>query len=43
MRAGEQEYRVAEGDSIRFHADRPHAYYHSGDSLARINLVIHYA
>lgn len=36
------EYRAAKGDSIRFRADRPHEYLNSGDTLAKMSLVIHY-
>jgi transcriptional regulator with XRE-family HTH domain len=42
VQVGDQEYRIAEGDSIRFRADRAHAYHNSGKGLAIINLVIHY-
>jgi len=42
VRVNNQEYMVAEGDSIRFRADRPHAYHNSGSGLTRVNLVIHY-
>ena len=38
----QQVYHLAQGDSIRFRADRPHAYHNPGDSLAKISLVIHY-
>jgi transcriptional regulator with XRE-family HTH domain len=39
----QQDHRVGEGDSIRFRADRPHAYRNPGTILARISLVISYA
>ena len=42
VRVDQQEYELAAGDSIRFHADRPHAYHNPGDSLAKISLVIDY-
>ena len=42
VRVDNQEYRVLEGDSIRFRADRPHTYHNSGDKEARLNMVIHY-
>lgn len=42
VRVGGDENRVAEGDSIRFRADRPHSYHNSGNGLARISLVIQY-
>ena len=38
-----QEYQVAEGDSIRFRADRAHSYLNPGDGLAKVSLVIQYA
>ena len=43
VRVYDQEYTVGEGDSIRFRADRPHAYHNSGSGVAKINLVIHYS
>lgn len=43
LRVDQQEYELAEGDSIRFHADRPHAYQNSGESLVKISMVIHYS
>jgi XRE family transcriptional regulator, regulator of sulfur utilization len=43
LRVNEEEYRLSEGDSIRFRADRPHAYLNPGKNLAKINLVISYA
>jgi uncharacterized cupin superfamily protein len=42
VRVNDQEYCLAEGDSIRFRADRPHIYHNSGEILAKINLVINY-
>jgi XRE family transcriptional regulator, regulator of sulfur utilization len=42
VRVNQQEFRITEGDSLRFRADRPHAYHNSGGKLAEINLVIHY-
>jgi transcriptional regulator with XRE-family HTH domain len=43
VRVDNEEYHVAEGDAIRFRADRSHVYHNSGDILAKMNLVIHYA
>jgi XRE family transcriptional regulator, regulator of sulfur utilization len=37
-----QEYRAAQGDAIRFRADRPHSYRNAGEDLAVISLTIHY-
>ena len=42
VRVNQQDFRVSAGDSIRFRADRPHAYHNSGAMMAKINLVIHY-
>lgn len=39
----DNEYLVKNGDSIRFRADVPHAYYNSGDTLVRVSMVIYYA
>jgi XRE family transcriptional regulator, regulator of sulfur utilization len=40
---GGETYRVAEGDALRFRADRSHSYHNQGAIPASINLVIHYA
>ena len=37
-----QEYRVGEGDAIRFRADRAHSYLNPGEVLAKVSLVIQY-
>jgi XRE family transcriptional regulator, regulator of sulfur utilization len=42
VRVNNQEYRIDEGNSIRFRADRAHAYHNSGDIMTKINMVIHY-
>jgi len=42
LRVNNQEYRITEGNAIQFLADRAHAYHNSGETLAKINLVIHY-
>lgn len=39
---GAEEFTVGTGDSIRFKADRPHAYHNSGTGLTRLCMVIHY-
>ena len=38
-----QEYLVAEGDAIRFRADRAHSYLNPGEGLAKVSLVIQYS
>jgi len=43
LRVNDEEYHLEEGDSIRFRADRPHAYLNPGKILAQINLVIYYS
>ncbi|HLO30866.1 MAG TPA: XRE family transcriptional regulator [Anaerolineales bacterium] len=43
LRVSEEHYHLAEGDAIRFRADRPHAYINPGKTLAKINLVICYS
>ncbi|WHH61085.1 XRE family transcriptional regulator [Petroclostridium sp. X23] len=42
IRFGREEYTVKEGDSIRFKADKPHAYHNSGDKLTTISMIIYY-
>jgi len=42
VRAGDEEYTVPEGASIRFKSDRPHAYHNSGSVPVRLNMVIYY-
>jgi XRE family transcriptional regulator, regulator of sulfur utilization len=37
-----EEYQVEEGDSIRFRADKPHAYRNTGSVICKTSLVIHY-
>lgn len=39
---GGEEFTVGAGNSIRFKADRPHAYRNTGDSLTKLSMVIHY-
>ena len=38
-----QEYQVADGDSIRFRADRAHSYLNPGEALSRVSMVIQYS
>jgi len=42
IRVADEEYTVKQGDSIRFRADKPHAYHNSGEALTRISMVIYY-
>ncbi|HWI64830.1 MAG TPA: cupin domain-containing protein [Symbiobacteriaceae bacterium] len=42
VRVGNEEFTVGTGDSIRFKADRPHAYHNSGPGRTRYCTVIHY-
>lgn len=42
IRVNQDEYTVRTGDSIRYRADRPHAYHNSGLSLTRASMVIYY-
>ena len=42
IRVDDEEYTVKKGDSIRFRADKPHAYHNSGDDLTKASMVIYY-
>jgi transcriptional regulator with XRE-family HTH domain len=42
IRVSDEEYTVKKGESIRFKADKPHAYHNSGETLTRVNMVIYY-
>jgi len=42
LRVGTEEFTVGAGDSLRFKADRPHAYHNSGAGVTRLCMVIHY-
>lgn len=42
IRVNECEYKLKNGDSIRFKADRPHTYYNSGETLTRLSMTIYY-
>ncbi|WFR61423.1 XRE family transcriptional regulator [Paenibacillus amylolyticus] len=43
IRVGSEEYTLNQGESIRFGADKPHAYVNSGVKTNRLNMVIHYS
>ncbi|WP_338543653.1 helix-turn-helix domain-containing protein [Paenibacillus tundrae] len=43
IRIEEEEYMVRAGESIRFRANRPHAYQHSGAVTTKMSMVIHYS
>lgn len=43
VKIDDEEYTVEEGDSIRFKADKGHAYYNSGKKLSRASMVIYYS
>ncbi|MBZ5749525.1 MULTISPECIES: helix-turn-helix domain-containing protein [Metabacillus] len=36
------EYTLKNGDSIKFKADRPHTYHNSGETLARLSMILYY-
>lgn len=42
IRVSECEYTLRSGDSIRFKADKPHAYHNLGDILTRLSMTIYY-
>ncbi|WP_019640500.1 helix-turn-helix domain-containing protein [Paenibacillus fonticola] len=42
LRVNEDEYKLQQGDSIRFRADRPHAYVNAGEMLVRLSMTIYY-
>lgn len=42
IKANEQKYVVASGNSIRFKADTPHSYHNLGGDLVKISMVIYY-
>ena len=42
VRVGDEEHVLGSGDSIRFKADQPHAYYNPGITTATMSMVIHY-
>jgi XRE family transcriptional regulator, regulator of sulfur utilization len=43
VRVNDEEFLITGGNSIRFHADRPHSYLNPCEEMARINLVISYS
>lgn len=43
IRVGTEEYTVSSGESIRFRADKPHAYINPGASAIKLSMVIHYS
>ncbi|MGQ8875342.1 helix-turn-helix domain-containing protein [Paenibacillus sp. TSA_86.1] len=43
IRVGEAEHKLRQGDSIRFKADQPHGYDHSGAGSNKLSMVIHYS
>lgn len=42
VRTDNFEYSVTEGNSIRFRADKPHAYHNSGKGMVKLSMVIYY-
>lgn len=42
LRIGNEEYTVANGSSIKFKADKPHSYHSSGDTTARLSMILYY-
>lgn len=42
IRVNNEEFTLKEGESIKFKADREHAYHNSGESLTRLSMVIYY-
>ncbi|MCG8484306.1 MAG: XRE family transcriptional regulator [Clostridia bacterium] len=42
IRVDDEEYTIKKGDSIRFRADKSHAYHNSGDDLTKASMVIYY-
>ncbi|MGC5771929.1 helix-turn-helix domain-containing protein [Paenibacillus pabuli] len=43
IRIGAEEYTVKQGESIRFGADKPHAYHNVGTAANKLSMVIHYS
>ena len=39
---GEERFQLSKGDSIRFHADVPHAYQNVGEETAELSMLIYY-
>jgi transcriptional regulator with XRE-family HTH domain len=42
LRVGDEAFTAGTGDSLRFKADRPHAYHNSCEGVTRLCMVIHY-
>lgn len=42
IRVGTEEYTVSSGESIRFRADKSHAYVNAGATANKLSMVIHY-
>lgn len=42
VRVDDEEYTIGTYDSIRFRADKPHAYHNSGEKMTRLSMVIYY-
>ncbi len=42
IKVDNEEYTLKRGDSIRFRADKPHAYHNSGNDLTTVSMVIYY-
>ncbi|MFZ5354137.1 MAG: helix-turn-helix domain-containing protein [Bacillota bacterium] len=43
VKVSDDEFTIGKGDSIRFKADRPHAYHSSGTEVMRASLIIYYS
>lgn len=42
VRVGEETYAISNGSSIRYKSDKPHAYFNTGNTMVRLNMVIYY-
>lgn len=42
IRVDDKEYTVKKGDSVKFRADKPHAYHNSGNDKTKLSMVIYY-
>ncbi|MDF2684759.1 MAG: DNA-binding protein, partial [Brevibacillus sp.] len=42
IRVNNEEFTIREGESIKFKADREHAYHNSGELVTRLSMVIYY-
>lgn len=43
IRVGAEDYTLGQGESIRFRADKPHAYFNPGVTTNKLSMVIHYS